>query len=167
MPNDDVADYVAGVCVEFRSNQVLWQLAATEGGKTIYMVDLLKMLPDLDKPQQYYLRRYIGNVSLFLTGFFPDFIFRRNQNIGAPPMAYYERVGRTQYESAAEHSELYDTNVAPVLNTLAEQFVEVRSAMNIFSDAFLHLHNDKYSLNRIQRQAATLDDESFRESLDM
>lgn len=167
IPDDDVADYVAGICVEFRSNQALWHLASTEGGKTVYMVDLLNMLPDLDKPQQYYLRRYIGNVSLFLTGFFPDFIYRRNQHIAAPSMAYYERIGRSQYETAAEHSELYDTSAAPVLNILAEQFVEIRSAMNVYTDAYLNLHNNRYSINRIQRQAATLDDETFRESLEL
>src|SRR5438094_403543 len=74
--DDDVADYVAGICVEFRSNQALWHVGGSEGGKTVYMVELLRMLQDLDRPQQYYLRRYIGNVSLFLTGFFPDFIFQ-------------------------------------------------------------------------------------------
>jgi hypothetical protein len=166
LPDDDVADYVAGICVEFRSSQPLFHLAGTEGGKTVYMVDLLKMLPDLGKAQQYFLRRYIGNVSLFLTGFFPDFIFRRSKDIGAPPLAYYERVGRAQYETAAEDSALYDSEAAPVLNTLAEHFIAVRSAMNVFTDAYLDLHNDKYALNRIQRQAATLDEESFRGSLD-
>jgi len=166
LPDDDVADYVAGICVEFRSSRPLWHLAGAEGGKTVYMVDLLKMLPDLDRPQQYFLRRYIGNVSLFLTGFFPDFIFRRSKDIGAPPLAYYERVGRAQYETAAEHSALYDSEAAPVLNTLAERFVAVRSAMNVYTDTYLDLHNDKYAINRIQRQAATLDEDAFRESLD-
>ncbi len=165
LADDDLADYVAGICVEFRSNQTVWNLAATEGGKTIYMIDLLNMLPELDKPQQYFLRRYIGNISLFLTGFFPDFIFQRNQNIGAPPMNYYERIGQAQFETAAEHSERYDASATPILSMLGERFVDVRSAINIFTDHYLQLHNDKYSLQRIQRQATTLDEESFGQSL--
>src|SRR5260221_5827746 len=64
MADDDVADYVAGICVEFRESRTLWQLATTEGGKTVYFVDLLNMLGDVDKHRQYFLRRYIGNVSL-------------------------------------------------------------------------------------------------------
>jgi len=164
--DDDVADYVAGICVEFRTGSALWHVAATEGGKTVYMVDLLRLLQELDRPQQYYLRRYIGNVSLFLTGFFPDFIFRRSVDAGAPPLSYYEKIGRAQFGSAAGDSAAYDADAAPVLNTLAEQFVEVRSAMNLYTDAYLRLHDDKHSLNRLQRQAATLDDDSFRQSLD-
>ncbi len=164
--DDDVADYVAGICVEFRGSQPLWQVGSTEGGKMVYMVDLLRMLGDLDKPQQYFLKRYIGNVSLFLTGFFPDFIFQRSQNVGAPPMEYYERVGRAQFESAAGDSGAYDADAAPVLNVLAEQFVEVRSAINIFTDAYLNLES-KNSLNRIQRQAATLDEDDFRRTLEL
>src|SRR6266853_700510 len=36
LADDDVVDYVAGICVEFRTSSSLWQLAATEGGKTVY-----------------------------------------------------------------------------------------------------------------------------------
>src|SRR6266852_1807050 len=44
--DDDVVDYVAGICVEFRENHALWQLATTDEGKTVYFVDLLNMLGD-------------------------------------------------------------------------------------------------------------------------
>ncbi len=164
LAEDDVVDYVAGVCVEFRSSESFWQLATTEGGKTFYMVDLLNFLPDLDRTHQYFLRRYIGNVTLFLTGFFPDFIFKRSIERSAPPLAYYEHVGRSQYETAADESSAFDENAGPVLNTLAERFVDIRSAINLHNDAHFHL-NRKHSLDIIQRQAATLDEESFRQSL--
>jgi hypothetical protein len=167
LADDDVVDYVAGVCVEFRSNSALWQVASAEGGKTMYVVDLLNMLGEVDKHQQYHLRRYIGNVSLFLTGFFPDFIYQRSKQKGAPPLAYYERVGMSQYSTAASDSRSYDDDVAPVLNTLSERFVEIRSAINVFTDAYLQLNVKKGSLETIERQAATLDDDSFRESLEM
>lgn len=165
--DDDVADYVAGICVEFRTGGALWHVASTEGGKTVYMFDLLKLLQELDRPQQYCLRRYIGNVSLFLTGFFPDFIFRRSVDAGAPPLSYYEKIGRAQFDAAAGESASYDAEAGPVLNTLAAQFVAVRSAMNLYTDAYLRLHDDRHSLNRLRRQAATLDDDSFRQSLEI
>jgi len=162
---DDVVDYVAGVCVEFRSSKSLWNFSS-QGEKFLYTVDLLQLLGDVDKHQQYFLRRYIGNVSLFLTGFFPDAIFQRSKNGCAPPLQYYEQVGRTQYETAAEESHTYDAEVGPVLNTLAEQFVTIRSALNLHNDAYLHLSSEKGMLGRIERQAKTLDEKSFRESLD-
>ncbi len=165
--DDNVVDYVAGICVEFRSNHSLWQLATTEGGKAIYVVDLLSMLGEVDKHQQYHLRRYIGNVSLFLTCFFPDYIFQRSKQKGAPPLSYYENVGRSQYETAANDSHNFDQEAAPVLNTLSERFVEIRSAINLYTDTYLHLNNKKHSLDTIERQAATLDEQSFRKSLEM
>lgn len=165
--DDDVVDYVAGICVEFRSNHALWQLASTSEGKMVYFVDMLNLMTTLDRHQQYFLRRHIGNVSLFLTGFFPDFIFQRSQKQGAPSLEYYESVGRSQYESAAEDSTTYDASAGPVLNTLAERFVEIRSAINIYTDSYLHLSKSKHSFEQIQRQVSTLDNESLHQSLDI
>ena len=164
--DDDVVDYVAGICVEFRSNHNLWQLASTSEGKMVYFVDLLNLMATLDRHQQYFLRRHIGNLSLFLTGFFPDFIFQRCKRQGAPPLEYYESVGRSQYETAASGSAEFDEDAGPVLESLADRFVEVRSALNVFNDAFLHLNDRKHPLEIIERQAATQDEATFRSSLD-
>jgi hypothetical protein len=167
LADDDLVDYVAGVCTEFRNPHALFHFADQEGGSKIYLVDLLQYLADVDRHQQYYLRRHIGNVTLFLTGFFPDYIFQRSKAKGAPPMTYYENIGRAQYETAANDSAEYDAAAGPVLNTLAERFVDIRSAINISADARLHLHNPKSALDRIERQAETLDDQSFLESTEM
>ena len=167
MADDDLVDYVASVCVDFKSNQNLMQLATTNEGQTVYLVDLLNLLGDAERHQQYLLRRYIGNVSLFLTGFFPDFIFQRSKKKGAPTLAYYEQVGRSQYGTAADESQSLDEDTAPVLTVLSERFIEIRSAINLYNDAYLHLNNPKYSLEIIERQAATLDEASFRQSLDL
>ncbi len=162
--DDDVADYVAGICVDFRSNEGLWHFS-TSGEKTIYIVDLLNLMNDLDETQRYFLRLYIGNTTLFLTGFFPDHIFQRNRKKGAPPIEYYESIGRVQYETAATQSQAYDDKAVPVLSTLAERFIDVRLAMNVYTDAYLDLHSRKGTLETIERQASTLDEESFRQSL--
>src|SRR6185369_14790341 len=79
--DDDLADYIAAVCAEFRNNNALWQTTShqpSQEGKTIYMVDLLHLLNELDRDSQYRMRCHIGNVALFLTGFFPDFIYARS-----------------------------------------------------------------------------------------
>lgn len=166
LADDDVVDYVAGICVEFRTSHAVWQFSSKED-KCVYGVDLLNLLPDVDKHQQYFLRRHIGNVSLFLTGFFPDFIFHRSKSKGAPPIEYYENLGRSQYETAADDSPRYDAGAAPVLNALAEQFGEIRTALNLYTDAYLNLHHQKHTLDTVERQAATLDEESFRKSLEL
>jgi hypothetical protein len=166
LANDDLADYIAGICCEFRSNENLWAGNASEGG-TIYIVDLMHLMSDLDASHQYQLRLYIGNVTLFLTGFFPDFLYQRTMKKGAPSMAYFENVGREQYASAALQASASEHDAVPVLHMLSEQFVAVRTAMNLYTDAYLHIANRRKSLEKIQRQADTLDDESFRQSLIM
>jgi hypothetical protein len=166
--DDDVVDYVAGICVEFRWNETLWQsVAGSSAGKTIYVVDLLNLLSEVDRSQQYHLRRYIGNVALFLTGFFPDFIYQRNKQKSAPPIQYYEQIGRQQYETAATESLAFDEDAAPVLNVLADRFVDVRAAINVYTDAYLHLNRKRGSLDVIERQIATLDEEGLRQSLEI
>ncbi|MFI5250823.1 MAG: hypothetical protein ACHQQQ_00200 [Bacteroidota bacterium] len=166
LANDDLADYIAGICIEFSTTEHLWQGASVEGGM-IYIVDLMNLMNDLDRPHQYYLRLYIGNAALFLTGFYPDFLYRRTISKGAPPIAYYESVGREQFGSAALQVPEAESDLTPILYTLAERFVIVRTAINLYTDAYLNLSNTKYSLGKIQRQAETLDDESFKQSLGM
>src|SRR5436309_156305 len=58
LADDDLVDYVAGICTEFRNAHALWQFADQEGGTKIYIVDLLQYLADVDRHQQYYLRRH-------------------------------------------------------------------------------------------------------------
>jgi hypothetical protein len=165
--DDDVVDYIAGVCVEFQSAQAMWHLSSAPGAKSVYVVDLLSMLNDLDAAHHYHLRRYIGNVALFLTGFFPDFIYQRSKKKGAPPLEYYERIGQNQFECVIDQSYEYDADAASVFTVLADRFVQIRMAINVYSDAYFKLRNPSSSLDTIERQIATLDDESFRQSLEM
>jgi hypothetical protein len=134
-------------------------------GRTLYLVDLLGALSEADAAQRYYLQRHIGNAALFLTGFFPDFLFRRSKDRSAPPMAYYESVGRSQYGSAADASLPYEEEAGPVLAALAERFVDVRCAMNVFTDAYLNLAGKSRTLETLRRQLETLDEEGLRDSL--
>ena len=78
-----------------------------------------------------------------------------------------EQIGRSQYETAAEESHTYEAEATPVLNTLAERFVTIRAALNLHADAYLHLSRQKRTLGKIERQANTLDEQSFKESLDL
>jgi hypothetical protein len=160
---DDVVDYVAAVCVEFRSSGALWHFAGE--GKTLYLVDMLGALAEADATQRYYLQRHIGNAALFLTGFFPDFLFRRSRDRSAPPLAYYESVGRSQYGSAADATLPYEEDAGPVLAALAERFVDVRCAINVFTDAYLNLAHGGRTIEVLQRQVKTLDEEGLRDSL--
>jgi len=135
MSDDDVVDYVADVCVEFRSAAPLLQLAEPQGG-FFYVTDLLNLMGDLDGSHRHILRKYIGNVTLFLTGFFPGYFTARTDRRGAPPMGFYEGIAREQYSSAADDPDARDEHTRGVLATLSERFGEVREALNDLSGAY-------------------------------
>src|SRR3990172_248547 len=69
LADDDVVDYVADVCVEFRSTAPLLHFAEARGG-FYYVTDLLNFMDELDGAHRHMLRKYIGNITLFLTRFF-------------------------------------------------------------------------------------------------
>lgn len=132
---DDVVDYVAGVCAEFRSAAPLLQMASHEGA-FFYMTDMLNLMDDLDGPRRHILRKYIGDATLFLTGFFPGFFLRRTERRGAPAIGFYQELARGQYSDAALDPDAQDEQTADVLITLAERFADVRTALNDLSSGY-------------------------------
>lgn len=129
LADDDVVDYVAAVCTEFRSTGPLLQVASQDGA-FFYMTDMLGLMEGLDAARRHVLRKYIGDATLFLTGFFPHFFLRRTGRHGAPAIGYYQEIARSQYSDAALDPDARDEQTAVVLETLAERFGEVRLALN-------------------------------------
>lgn len=136
LADDDVVDYIADVCFEFRTSGSLWHLAATGEGTFFYMADLLNLMADLDGVQRHLLRKHIGNITLFLTGFFPGHFEVRTARRGAPPIGFYEGIARTQYGDAAEDPLAESECTSGVLHLLAENFPEVRTALNDLSEEY-------------------------------
>jgi hypothetical protein len=135
LADDDVVDYVADVCVEFRSSAPLLQLSEPRGG-FYYVTDLLNLMDGLDGTHRHILRKYIGNITLFLTGFFPGYFVARTLRRGAPPIGFYEGIAREQYSSAAGDPDAKDDDTAGVLETLSERFCDVREALNDLSGEY-------------------------------
>jgi hypothetical protein len=135
LADDDVVDYVSGVCSEFRSAGPLLQVASHEGA-FFYITDLLNLMEELDGPRRHLLRRYIGDATLFLTGFFPRFFSRRSVRRGAPPIGFYQEVARSQYSDASLDPDARAEETAGVLSSLAERFADVSSALNELSEEY-------------------------------
>jgi len=121
--------------VEFRSAAPILQLAEPEGG-FLYVTDLLNLMDGLDGSHRHILRKYIGNITLFLTGFFPAWFVSRTMRRGAPSIGFYEGIAREQYSTAANDPDARDENTAGVLVTLAERFCDVRGALNDLSGEY-------------------------------
>jgi len=87
------------------------------------------------------LRAHVGNYSLFLTGIFHENTQRRSLR-GAPDLAFYEQIGRTNYQLVAAHATARRCELSDVYEELAGRFHEVRLALNRLSEQLLNLDED-------------------------
>ena len=97
------------------------------------MTDLLNLMEELDGPRRHLLRKYIGDATLFLTGFFPGFFVRRTERRGTPTIGFYQEVARNQYSDAALDPDARDEQTSDILFTLSERFGDVRASLNELS----------------------------------
>jgi hypothetical protein len=96
---------------------------------------------------------------------FPDYIFRRSRRNGGASMAL--RIGRPpRYRDSAEESRTYDED-ARRSSTASPSSSWGSDPPSTSTDAYLSLGAHGGAVERIERQAATLDEESFRQSLEL
>jgi hypothetical protein len=129
-----VADYIAGILLEFGMAGRAHAVDGGEGEPFHYLADILAALERARGEREFLLRVHLGNFALWLAGIFPDFITRRVQRRGAPPLSYYEEMGALGFRSAAANEMALRHGLGEVLLNVAEQFRDVRVALNSLSD---------------------------------
>ena len=136
-----LCDYVASLLETFsRVNGMQAPHMNEEGGRQ-YVSDMLIALNRATAEQAFLLRAHVGNYSLFLTGIFHENTQRRSLR-GAPDLAFYEQVGRTNYQLVASHATARRCDLSDVYEELAERFREVRLALNRLSDQLINLDEE-------------------------
>ncbi len=131
------ADYVASMVVCFGRKRRAYRISDQADEEYGYLVDLLERLRTADAGEAFLLRAHMGNFALWLSGLFPDFLEARVHRRGAPPLSYYERMGRSSYELASRSPEAAALGVKDALASVASHFSGVRSALNRVSDRYL------------------------------
>lgn len=143
-----LSDYIASL-LECFSRTARMALPSEEAGQPIqYLSDMLLALRDASPSQAFLLRAHVGNYSLFITGIFHESVQRRMER-GAPDFSFYEGLGRSNFKTAASHKVARTCELSDTYDSLAEQFREIRLALNGLSDRLLHLdtsHPDYSSL---------------------
>jgi hypothetical protein len=135
-----LCDYVASVLENFSRTKDLKSPHTEENGRQ-YVSDMLIALTNATPEQSFFLRAHVGNYSLFLSGIFHENTQRRSRH-GAPDLAFYEQVGRTNYQLVASHATARRCELSDVFEGLAGRFHEVRLALNRLSDQMLNLDED-------------------------
>jgi hypothetical protein len=118
----------------------------------IRLIELAEMVPEVDRPSVY---RRLGDLSLFLTGIFPDYagerlIAERERHqlagaLGTPDRARSERgdgvwlleqLGRRAYRIAEKGADRRAA-MAGVLAEVSENFTAARRILNVLTDRYL------------------------------
>jgi hypothetical protein len=133
-----VADYIATVLAEFLEGDRWQTLPGLPDMQTRYVTDMLTVLADLKGDRAFLLQAHIGNFSLFVSGIFPEHIRHRATRRGAPALDFYESVGSTHYRLAAHQPQARTTGLENVLETIGNEFSDVRRGLNRVADQFLH-----------------------------
>ncbi|NNM34702.1 MAG: hypothetical protein HKO53_16615 [Gemmatimonadetes bacterium] len=150
-----VADYVASMVVAFGQGGRAYTVR--NGGEVNYryLVDLVRDLNEAAPREAFLIRTHMGNYALWLTGLFPDFLQARVRRRGAPPIEYYENMGRAGYLDASMSPEASALGMERHLRSVSDQFSGVRVALNRVSDRYLWRSGGN-PVNRLLREVSAL-----------
>lgn len=138
-----LSDYLASLLETFSRTARLKSPGAAEGNPIQYLSDMLLALQHASPVQTFLLRAHVGNYSLFLSGIFPETVQSRHKR-GAPDFSYYEEMGRMNYRVVASHAVARSADLSDIYAALAEQFHDVRLALNRLSDSLLNIDDDSH-----------------------
>jgi hypothetical protein len=138
-----LCDYVASLLETFSRVSGLRAPHMNDERERQYVSDMLIALTKATVEQAFLLRAHVGNYSLFLSGIFhPAVAGQRRSLRGGPDLAFYEQIGRTNFQLVASHATAKRCDLSDVFEGLAEQFREVRLALNRLSDSLLNLDEE-------------------------
>lgn len=145
-----LADYVAGIMLHFGLRDTATRISPTDDEQYSTLVDIIASLDQADVRRDFLVRAHLGNYALWMSGLFPDLIEHRRWRRGAPPIDYYEDMGRRGFQLAAEHRMAREHGMDEIYHNAAERFGALRVALNSVSDALLFPHS--HSPERLMRQ---------------
>ena len=151
-----IADYVASVMVAFARTDRAYRISDESQEEFHYLVDMIEQMRTAEARRAFLLRAHLGNYSLWLAGLFPDYLEARVRRRGAPPIDYYDRMGRTGYWLASESPQAAALGMREVFGDVARSFTDVRTSLNQLSDRYLWPGGGN-PVNRLIREVQRLD----------
>jgi hypothetical protein len=148
-----LADYTAAVLLEFGAAGKAHRVDGGEGEPFFYLADIMAAMEQARGEREFLLRVHLGNFALWLAGIFPDYVTERVQRRGAPPLSYYDTLGAAGFRSAAASQLALRHGLGDVFLRAAEQFADVRSALNSLSDT-LFFPRAPDAVERLLRQVS-------------
>ena len=134
-----LADYVASLLAEFSRMERVRRPHGDRLPAMDYLTDMAAAMGEASEELRFFIALHIGNVALFLSGVFPEYIRHREQRRAAPGLGYYESMGESHLRAAAGHRLADRYELKPVVRDLAEVFRPARRALNDMAERILGL----------------------------
>ncbi len=132
-----LADYSTSVFLHFAPRGRAHRIAEHDDREYHYLVDIVAELSGSDPRRGFMLQAHLGNLALWLSGLFPDWIAHREHRKGGPGLDYYEGLGQTGFARAAEDPLARRQSLDGLYREASRAFSPMRRALNHFSDRCL------------------------------
>lgn len=132
------ADYVASLLERFLQTTRLYSPDDATERNLRYISDMLLAMTKAGPRESFVLRTHVGNYALFLCGMFLENVEKRRRK-GGPDVIFYERIGRSSFQHAAQHRDAKTLGLESVYREISEGFHEARLALNDLATRLLHL----------------------------
>lgn len=129
-----VADYCAALLREFGLRDRAWRVAPVDDHRHRYLIDIVNDLAASTSERQFRVLVHLGNYALWTAGLFPAWVESRRDRRGGPDLSYYDALGTRGFAEASDHWLASRMGLEAVLRAAADQFAEVRGALNDVSE---------------------------------
>jgi hypothetical protein len=150
-----LADYVASILMHFGLRDRATRVSDVDDETYTTLADLSGAAEGPDIKRTFFVRAHLGNYALWMSGLFPDYIEGRRWRRGAPPLDYYEEMGRRGYSLAATHELAAQHGLASLFSAAADRFGTLRVALNRVSDVYLfpNVHTPDRLMRQVRDEA--------------
>lgn len=134
----DASDYIASLLEAFSRSGCAEPKNPETREDLRYVSDMLMALSKSSPQEAFVLRANMGNYALFVSGLFAENIEKRARR-GAPDVSFYEQMGTSSFEAAADHRDAMRLDLHGIYREIAEGFHEARLALNDLAKRILHM----------------------------
>lgn len=141
----EVTDYLAAMLCCFKRTARLTDYRSGPERVPECMADLEASAQSFGESGAFYIRVYMANFSLFLTGMFPQRIRYRRDRWGAPGLPYYTGVGQSNFKRVGCHRLARREGLSRTYHVLASDYLAIQAALHELCDQFLFMHRSEWA----------------------
>jgi len=160
LQNKDIRAYLARMLASFTrvdSTTVVYRargLTYQRHFSELDFDDVLELAGLVELPYRYDFYKRLADISLFITGIFPEYIGGNPSETDHIPARYigrcgrtlheYEEEGRRYYDLASTYDEAREQGLEYVLSQFSEKFTTIRKPLNYLSENLIYKHRSKW-----------------------